>query len=288
MGNPFYFLFDNRSALNRADLQLIDWGVVTTPWNSFAIVLNAWGWTFPLELIGTVALIVVGLRKKINFLVGLGLMPLMIPALQFLLLVRRSNVPLLRYFVMVVPLGLFVTLVFLYVFRNSINQTKWGKFSVTMFCILLLALSNVLSFKQLNTFRYQTAEAAAWRALTGQGNGLEKWVQEPFDIGKLLVKQVPAGSKILIDTFGGGFAVMLGANTHKIFMDFTDPDYEAALLNPGGYADYILLPAPIGNNANYSVNLTQKSLYSDGATWAEVADFLPVTVDGWKLYKVNK
>ena len=70
MGNPFYFLANDRSAASLADYQLVAFEIITTPLNSFLITFDAWFWTFPLELIASAALIVLGWRKKSNFLVG--------------------------------------------------------------------------------------------------------------------------------------------------------------------------------------------------------------------------
>lgn len=288
MGSPFYFLVNNRSNANVAEFQLADYGIITTPLNSFQITFQAWFWTFPVGLIASVALILLGWKKKSNFLIGFGLMPLIVPALQFLLLISRSNVPLLRYFVMVVPLGLVVSMVFLYAFSILYNRIRGGKIAVTILIILLLLSSNVMSVIQLNSYPYQTFDGATWRALTGQGDARDLLIVQAYDIGKLLVETVPTGSKILMDIYGYGYAVLLGANTHKIFMDFTDTNYDAALLNPQGYVDYILVPAPYQTNNFYAVNLYQKSLYANGASWAELVNILPETIDGWKLYKIKK
>ena len=288
MGSPFYFLANNRSSTNVAEFQLSAYGIITTPLSSFRIIFQAWFWTFPLEVIASVSLILLGWRKKSNFLVGFGLMPLIVPALQFLLLMRRSNVPLLRYFVMVVPLGLLVSMVFFYFFSNFVKWRRWGKISIMVLIVLLLLFSNVMSVIQLNSYPYQTFEGATWHALIGQGDTRDKEVMEAYDIGKLLVKTVPAGSKILMDTYGYGYAVLFGANTHKIFMDYTDPNYDAALLNPQGYVDYILVPSPYQSDAYYAVNMAQKTLYAKGASWVELVNILPQTIDGWKLYKIKK
>ncbi len=288
MGNPLYFLLDSRSATNLAVIQISDFGIITTPMNSFRITFGIWLWAFPLELIATAALILLGWRKKSNFLIGLGLMPLLVPALQFLLLVRRSGVPLLRYFVMVVPLGLLVTMVFLFVFSGVINRYRWGQTSVMAVFILLLFGSNIMSAVQLDQYPYQSIEAPTWQAMTGKNIQPNPRVSEAYAIGELLVKTIPAGSKVLMDTNVTGFAILLGANTHSIFMDFSDPNYDAALLNPVGYVDYILVPEPIQQNEFYSVNMVQKSLYANGARWAELVNVLPETIDRWKLYKVLK
>ena len=145
-----------------------------------------------------------------------------------------------------------------------------------------------MSLIQLISFPYQTTEGSTWQGLIGQGTYLNKQFEEAYDIGKLLVKTIPTGSKILMDTYGHGYAILLGADTHNIFMDYTDPNYDAALLNPQGYVDYILVPAPIQSDAYYTVNLVQKSLYAKGASWAELVNTLPATDEGWKLFKIKK
>jgi len=288
MGSPIYFLSNNRSATNLAEFQLSDFGIVTTPINSFNITFGAWLWSYPLELIASMVLILLAWRRKSLFLVGLGLMPIIIPALQFLLLVRRSNVPLLRYFVMVIPLGVFISLVVVYIISMAGKRIRWVNAAVMVVLVLLMAGSNAMSYYQLENYPYQTFDGATWRAITGKGDARDPQVVQAYDIGKLLISVIPPGSRVLMDTYGYGFAVLLGANDHSIFMDFTDPDYDAALLNPQGYADYILVPSPYQRGDFYAVNLYQKSLYKEGAPWAEQVNILPETIDGWKLYKVKK
>jgi hypothetical protein len=288
MGNPLYFLVNNRSTGNLAEFQLTGFGVITTPLNSLRIIFDAWFWTFPIELIASTVLILFGWRKKSNFLVGFGLMPLIIPALQFFLLVQRANVPLLRYFVMVVPFGFLVAMVFLYVFPESIKRVRWGRISVTIIILALLLFSNVMSALQLNSYPYETFGKLTWQALIGKEEVREEKVDQAYNLGKLLVKTVPAGSKILVDTFGAGYAVLLGANTHDIFMDFTDPNYDVALLHPQAYVDFILIPEPYGDNNLNAINLAQPTLYGKGSSWVELVNILADTSDKWKLYRIIK
>jgi hypothetical protein len=287
MGNPFYFLSNERTAVGIAEFQLSDFGIITTPLNSLRIVSDAWFWTFPLGLIASVVLMVYAWRKRSNFLFGFGFMPLIIPLLQFALLTRRANVPLLRYFLMVIPLGVVVTLVVIFVI-SPLLKGRWGKPFINVTFLLLLLGSDIFSVMQLNSYPYQTFDGATWRALTGKGDARDQQVIQAYDIGKLLEKTIPPDSKILMDTYGYGFAILLGADNHNIFMDFTDPNYNEALLDPPKYVDYVLLPSHYQRGEYYAVNMYQKTLYDEGATWAELVDALPPTIDGWKLYKVIK
>lgn len=288
MGNPLYFMSNTRSNANVAEFQLTDYRIITTPLNSLKIIFDGWFWTFPLASIASLGLILLGIQKKSRFLVSFGLMPLIVPALQFFLLINRSNVPLLRYFVMVIPLGLVAAIVFYSAISNSKKLPKWKKKITMILIVVVLVVSTGLSVKQLNEYPYQTFDGATWRAISGQSDVRDKLVVEAYNIGKILVQSIPAGSKVLMDTFGYGYAVLLGANTHDIFMDFTDTNYDAALINPQAYVDYILVPAPIQNNNFYSINEYQKSLYMNGAIWAKQVEILPKTEDGWKLYKIIK
>lgn len=288
MGSPAYFLSNDRTALNVSDFQLSDAGIITTPQNSFNIAFGAWFWAFPLGLIGSLALILLGWRKKSSFYIGFGLMPLIIPFLQFFLLTRRQNIPLLRYFVMVVPLGVVVLLVFILMILPTLKSRRWGVPLLSITSIVLLLGSNVLTVRQLNTYPYQDSEDITWSALTGKGDSREIQYRQAYDLGRLLANTIPANSKVLMDTFGGGSAVLLGAGDHSIFMDFTDPNYTKALLDPPAYVDYILVPNPVGLSSFYLVNQYQKTLYAKGAPWAQLVDSLPTTIDGWKLYKVKR
>jgi hypothetical protein len=286
MGNPLYFLLNDRSAASLADYQLIAFGVDTTPWSSFIITMDAWFITFPLGLIASAALIYVGLKKKSRFLISFGFMPLIIPLLEYFLLVRRSNVPLLRYYVTVIPFGLLVSMVFLHSVSSKNKRFRWKKTLISVITAILLLFSNVMSMNQLNTYPYQNVSGKTWRALIGQGDPAPNRVDQAVGIGEILVEAIPEGSRVLIDTFGAGFGVLLGANTHEIFMDFTDPDYAAALLTPQDYVDFILVPQQDDQNELNAINIYQVSLHSGGALWAELVDILPSTIDGWKLYKI--
>lgn len=286
MGSPTYFLANDRTATNLAGYQLAD--VIATPQNSFRIVFGIWFWAFPLELIASLALIILGAWKKSNFLIAFGFMPLIVPFVQFVLLTRRQSVPLLRYFMMDVPLGVIVALVFAAVFIPTIKRFRWRTTLFNVFFLLLIAFSNITTIGQLQTYPYQTFEGATWRALTSNDDARDQNVMQAYQLGELLVRTLPKNSKVLMDTYGYGFAVLLGANNHSIFMDFTDPNYNKALLNPPAYVDYILLPKPAGRDSLYAINMYQKTLYSEGAPWAELVGIIPPTIDGWRLYKIKK
>ncbi len=288
MGSPFYFLFNERAATNLAEFQLSGFGIVTTLGNSFKIVFGIWFWAFPLELIATLGLVLFGWTKRSSFMVGMGLMPLVIPLLQFILLARRANVPLLRYFVMDVPLGIITGLLLVYFLNTEYGIFNRHKYiSYAALCLLMLG-SNFSTLRQINTYPFQTVEIATWRALTSDGEARIPQVTQAYEIGKILSNTIPAGSRVLVDTYGYGYAILLGAEDHSIFLDFTDPDFDQALVDPPAYADYVLLPNPTGRDVYYAVNEYQKTLYEEGATWAELVDILPSTIDGWKLYKIKR
>jgi len=289
MGNPLYFMINNRSNASVAEVQLSDYRIITTPLNSLMITLWAWVGTYPLELVASILLVFFGLRKKSGFLVGLGLMPALIPFLEFFLLASRSNVPLLRYYVMVIPLGFVSCLVLLNVIANLKLQIKWHTTASVIAAILLAILSNIRSVVQLNTYPYQNVTAATWNLISNQATqedaGMIR-INQAIEISQLIAEHLPKDSKVLIDTFGSGFAFLIGAQSHEMFMDYSDPDYDAALLDPQSYVDYILLPEPTRGNELYSVNMYQKSLYDGRVTWVEWVDILPQTIDGWRLYKI--
>lgn len=289
MGNPLYFMINNRSNASVAEVQLSDYRIITTPLNSLLITLWAWVGTYPLELIASTLLIVLGLRKRSGFLVGLGLMPALIPFLQFFLLLTRSNVPLLRYYVMVIPLGFLSCIVLLNALADMNLQIKWHRTASSLIVIFLAILSNIRSVIQLNTYPYQNVTAATWNLVSNQATqedaGMTR-INQAIEISQLLSDSLPKDSKVLIDTFGSGFAFLIGAKSHEMFMDYSDPDYDAALLDPQSYVDYILLPEPKRGNELYAVNMYQKSLYDGRITWVELVDVLPLTIDGWRLYKI--
>jgi hypothetical protein len=289
MGNPLYFLTDERNARSLAEVTNVITNPILTTQGLFGYTFGIWFLTFPLEMLASVLLFVLGWRKKSIFLVSLGVTPLLIPALHF----YWKNIPLLRYLVMVIPLGVLLSLVIIYLVAPAISRFKLGKPLLNFVFVALILLSNFMTLNQLQTYQYQSFEKATWLALTGDIGGKDSDILQASAIGAELVKVIPPGSRVLMDTYGYGFAIFLGAQKHDIFMDFTDPDYNEALVTPQAYVDYILIPKPIisiyeTRGSLYAINKFQPTLYDKGAPWAETVDILPETHEGWKLIKVKR
>lgn len=288
MGSPLYFLFNERSALSLAEDQLSSYSGMVTSWvSAFGATFGVWTWLFPVGVIASAAAIYLAIREKKPFLAGFGLTPFILPLVQWVLLMRSATVPLLRYFVMAVPLGI-VTGLAVYSALQPLTQKKprWG-FTIPLGFVLLIAASNLASAYTLKTYQYQNIESATWEALTTRNEIPNQDVNDGLAVGRVLAEAIPSGTRVLVDTYQFGFAVVLGADRPKMFFDFTDSHYDAAVLNPPAYVDYVLVPKAEGRGALYSVNRYHPDLHASGAAWAEEVDILPDTNLNWKLYRVK-
>ena len=289
MGSPLYFLLNDRSAVALSEMQLSSYtSLVINPVSSFNLVFGAWLMVFWLGLVGLAGVIYYGFKQKSAFLFGLSGLWLIIPALQFILLNQQANVPLLRYYVMSVPLGLVLALTSIMIWMPSLKASLWGKRVVLAGMLLVFAVSNYGSYRQLKTYPYQNIEAETWRAITSRETISNANFDGSYQVGQILASSIPPGSRVLIDTYQFGFAILLGAKNHDLFMDFTDPNYDAALKDPTAYVDYLVLPHTQQRGALYAINRAHKKLYDQGATWVELVDILPRTSLEWKLYKVKR
>lgn len=287
MGSPLYFLANDRSALSLADMQLSSYAsLIITPLSSLNLVFSVWFGVFLLGLLSFAAAIYLGIRQKSNVLLGVGFLIMVIPFLQFVLLNQRANVPLLRYFVMAIPMGLAVAFMVLDYFIKWANLNTRHRMLIYGGFAILFLVSNLGTYQVVTSYQYQNIEAETWKALTTEEKVNNLSFDEAFMIGKELVKIIPPGSRVLIDTYQFGFGIILGAGNHDLFLDFTDPNYDAALKDPPKYVDYVIVPKASGRGVYYAINRAYKKLHFQGATWAVFEDVLPATNSEWKLYKV--
>jgi hypothetical protein len=227
--------------------------------------------------------------------VGLGLVLLIVPMLQGLLLARNSTIPLVRYFIAAVPLTFAVGLIGLgplLAQRTEHGRYLRGAFAMLGALALLFAASNVSGAVVLATSRYQDLEHDAWVALT-QGTDLsnapgQDEVADAMRVGRTLTQIIPPGSRVLLDEYGSGFAIVLGARSASLFVDHTHPRFEEALNNPPAVVDYVLVPSKERRGGLNAVNQRQPRLYEEGAPWAELLDRLPPSYGGWRLYRVQR
>lgn len=290
MGNPIYFLANDRSALSLAEGQLGGYGsLVTGIVTGLGTVLLAWVGTFPIMLIATIAALVIAVRKKSYFMVGLVIFAWIIPLTQYLLLTRSATVPLLRYFILTVPLGVVLMLaVWRSITMLQLNGFLKRRNLILAVGALLFLVSNLSTLAMLKGYQYQNIEGYTWQALTTKKDIPNRDVNDAMAVGKALAEIVPEGSRVLVDTYQFGFAVVLGADNPKMFFDFTDSDYDEAIQKPREYVDYILVPQTEGRGAFYLVNRAHPRLHDQGATWADLVDKLPPSGLQWRLYKVKR
>lgn len=295
MGSPLYFLANDRSALSVATVG--PQGVLVSRrgggggyWYWYTLTL--WLGTFPAWAPISILAVAVGFWRRSCFLLSVVLLPLSIPLLQGFLLTRQSGLPLVRYFVMVVPFSYVLLLIAILHMRGmsaSASARTDGRARGAMAVMaLLLAISNVGSASTVVHHEYQDIEGRTWTALVTPEKPNDQNVLEAMEIGRRVSRQFPAGTKILLDEYGSGFAILLGSGNPKLFMDHTHPRYQDALSWPPGFVDYILVPSLADRGALDSINRAHPDLYSGGVQWAQLVDELPQTVNGWRLFKVKR
>jgi hypothetical protein len=292
MGSPIYFLQSNRGTLANADIQLSSLQIIVTPLSSIQITFQQWLELFPLGLIVVLAAVGVGIWRKSPFLVGLGLVPLMSPVALGYLLYRHAEVPLLRYYIMVIPLSFVVMATIWQLVNMSPNRRNLAggvKNTLLVIILVLFMASDYASGYALSNNPYQTDEHPSWLNLISTADIKSVNVTEGVEVGRLLAKIIPPGSRVLVDTFGRGYAVVLGGDKPSLFLDYTDPNFDKAAIEPWAYVDYVLVP-DIKNLAiggpDDAINHAHPDLYISGEPWAEFMDVLPQTELKWRLYKI--
>jgi len=289
MGSPLYFLVNDRSSLCLAEMQIASYGnLITDVGTSFELTIGISTLAFPLAMIAVLGCVGVGIGTRRPFLVGAGLFPLILPVVRFLLLTQSATVPLLRYFIMIVPLGVVVSLVTWRSVQPLLARMRWGPTLLAAGFYAVFAVSNAASAYVLMTYEYQNIERSTWLALTTRDPIPNQEIEDAMSVGRALTQIVPTGSRVLVDTYQFGFAVVLGAGEPKMFFDFTDPHYDQAVRNPAGFVDYVLVPTAEGRGAFYSVNRFHPNLHAGGASWAELVEGLPDTTLQWRLYRVKR
>ncbi|PKO13995.1 MAG: hypothetical protein CVU39_16580 [Chloroflexi bacterium HGW-Chloroflexi-10] len=288
MKNPFYFLFNDRSATSLASLELAVFGVNTSALGSLKIVFEAWYLSFPIGFLAILVLLFLSWQKLSSKYFWFAVISLTVPSLQYLLLLRSSTVPLLRYFMTNILFGYLLIAIALGAVIKEYNLKKNKAMVVSIVTILLVIASNFATSNTLNTYPYQNMEQQTWKALTTTEVVSDLDLMESYNLGKLLPEMIPAGSRVLIDTYQFGFGIMLGAGDHSIFMDFTDPDYDDAVQNPEDFVEYVIVPETSGRGAFYSINRFHPYLHDEGEEWATLVEGLPETNGQWRLYKVTQ
>ncbi|MGI5835404.1 MAG: hypothetical protein ACOX87_02790 [Chloroflexota bacterium] len=302
MGSPLYFLINDRSALNASQIDL--GGQQSTLADSLPLVFGIWVSAFPASIPACLVALAIAVYRRSPFLAGLSLLPMVIPFAQGLLLSKGLTVPLVRYFIMSVPLTFLVSLVAYQRLNTPLprrpseaempdgteTSIQTARTAHRFLCLLLVAVigSSYASGLLLSDGRYQDFEHETWISLTTQEKVEDQRIPETMEVGRIIARLVPDGSMVLADEYQYGYAAMLGSKNTKMFVNHTHPDYEKALNEPWNYVDYILVCSPEGRGALYSVNLFQPDLYYEGAPWAELVDELPPTDVGWKLYRVKR
>ena len=292
MGSPIYFLQSERGTLANSDAQLRSLQIVVTPLSSIQITFQQWLDLYPVVLMVVISAIAVGIWRKSPFLVGLAFVPLMVPVALGYLLYRHEDVPLLRYYIMIIPLSFVVMAVIWKMINRPINGRKLSgavRNGILVAILVLFIASDYGSGFALSTNPIQSVERPSWEGLISSVDVRSQDIDQGVAIGRLLVKIIPSGSRVMVDTFGRGYAVVLGAHKPSLFLDITDPNFDKAALEPWNYVDYVLVPdiknLDIGGPFD-AINHAHPNLYTSGETWAVLMDVLPQTSVKWRLYKV--
>ncbi len=287
MGSPIYFLVNDRSALSVSQIDL--GGAEVTLVAALQLAFNLWTSLFPATALASLVAIAVGLRRRSAFLIALGLVPLVIPLFQGLLLSRKATVPLVRYYIMAIPLGYVVSLATVRaLFQNGKRRDARVFRRALAALALLLVASGFATGMLLASGRYQDFEHETWLSLTSSERLPDQRIPETLAVGRRLAELVPPGATVLLDEYQFGYAALLGARNPAMFVNHTNPQYEQALARPWDFVDYVLVPRPEGRGALYAVNRQYPTLYSEGASWAVLDDRLPPSAIGWRLYKVRR
>lgn len=294
MGAPFYFLTNERGVSGGSLAQIRDTGLNTMLIPSIGYSFKTWAIIFPMVAVVFVAAVSISIWKRSSFLFFNSLVALTTPVILGYLLHRGTQVPLVRYFVMEIPyafiLGLLTWLVAFppedTITKKRLRLKKW----LLILTLVAFLASNLSTANTLSTYNIPGTELISWFGITRTEELPTKYFKQFDDgylIGQAIPGVVPEGARILLDTYAGGYAVILGAGSDKYFLDYTDPNFELALLRPWDYADYVLVPTVDNEGRLNLVNSAHPTLYVKGADWAEFLDVLPETSYGWKLYQVK-
>ena len=189
-----------------------------------------------------------------------------------------------RYFILVIPFTFPVFIATLNEFQGKFKlSTKRKNILLGLFSLFVL-LSNISTARLLP--ENSSTTRTTWRALTTDQSGSRKAITDAIEVGKVLSDFVPQNAKILFDDYGYGFAIHLGLQNPKLFLDHTHPNYRDALKNPSSYVDYILIPEPKGRGWLNDINRLHPSLYHGDVLWVELIDGLPNSEEGWRLFKI--
>jgi hypothetical protein len=290
MGSPLYFLRNDRSAISVSGKEITGAGLDTNFVPAMEWCFRAWIELFPLVFVACILALVIGVWKRSPFLFAMGGIALITPVFLGYSLYRGSVIPLLRYFIVEVPLGIVVALIAWRVLYPNLQKKRASYIFLGGLAAVGL-LSNISTVNLFSTYKVVSVEMLSWVGFT-QPDKLDRsgfmQFEDGYTIGKFLPNIIPPGKRILMDTYAGGYAVILASGNNKMFLDYTDPDFEAAAREPWKYADYVLVPSVYTEGDLNYINLKQRTLYTLGATWAEPVKGLPETSYGWKLFKIIK
>jgi hypothetical protein len=292
MGSPIYFISNPQSALNIAETQISSF-IDTRFFGAMALGFRLWIEPFPLAIVLTIAVFFYGVWRKSAFLIGLALIQLITPVFQGLLINQSASVPLVRYYIIGIPLAIVAFLAawkdFTALYPDLNSRVVWSKAGILTTMIVIFALSGFSANRTLLTSKFQSIENPTWVGLSTKEPIPYTHFKQPGEglkIGRVLPGLIPEGSRVLLDTYSGGYAIILASGNPKLFLDFTDPDYEKAVISPWEYADYVLVASNDTEARLSAVNRAHPDLHSLGATWAELVDELPATIYDWRLYRI--
>lgn len=286
MGDPLYSMRNERSALHVAANQLGPERYDLS--EAVGIVALLWTAVFPVAMVAALACVAIGLHRRSPLLAGIGAAPFALLASHVVLIAREESVPLIRYFILAIPVGIVAAVAALSAV-GAFDGPRRRAHVVLVGLLALLLLSDVSTGVVLQSGRHQTVEALSWRALSTREPVVYPELSDALAIGEMLPQLVPREARvlILIDQYGEGFAVLLGSHRPEIFLDHTSSEYRAAIERPWEYVDYVLVPRERPVEALNEINIAHPLLWGGGAAWATRVEGLPTTTSQWRLYRTR-
>jgi hypothetical protein len=295
MDNPIYFLTSPYSSPSHRSLDTASFGLLF----SLGLEFRTYFSIFLLGLIAPIISLTLGIYHRSYFVITMGLLPLLNPTFRgFYEWYRGKNETLVRYHIIGIPLGLLAIIACWYLFKTTHqtqqNNKKYLTPGVMGALVTIFIGANLLTGYTLSTTNYYSIERPSWlginifKPIPESEKGTDR---ESFSVGRILPDIIPEGSRVLLDTYATGYAIILSSENPKMFFTHTDPNWQEALIRPWEYVDYVLIATSDRSQDRRAYlsefNRAQPDLHSKGAPWAEPVDGLPITpYYEWRLYKV--
>ena len=241
---------------------------------------------FPTAIIAGLGALGVGILRRSVMGAGLGLLVITVPATQAVLLAAGFGVEVIRPYTLVIPLSFPAML---YIFIAFPRPNRWQHVVRPVaagMLLVLLAFGALIGAITLGESGRTEVEATAWDALRGE-RVPDRALAEGKAVGETIEQLVPDGERVLLDYVGSGFAVRYGLEGDTVF-DYTHSGYADAVEEPWEFADWVLLPNPVGADEFNAIHQANPNIYPElNGRAVKVLDF-PGTGPDWKLFRLKR